>query len=74
MTRTARRDTSLEDFRGDELGSTELTRCQLRDAALTICDRATSPDDARHLLEMCGLTGYQRAEFANYAYGRVKQP
>jgi hypothetical protein len=30
-----------------------------RAAALTLCDRATSVEDARMLLEACGLISYQ---------------
>lgn len=43
---------------------------QAHSAALTICGQAADADDARTLLEMCGLLPYGRGEFRTYSYGR----
>jgi hypothetical protein len=57
-------------FNGDELAVTTLSPDVKHDAALVICDRATDRDDARLLLEACGLARYEHGKFRTYFYGR----
>ena len=60
----------MATFAGDELGAYELPAPVQHAAALVICDRARDRDDARQLLEACGLAAYKRGRFVSYAFGR----
>ena len=57
-------------FTGEDLTAYAVTPEAQRSAALVICGQATGPDDARLLLEACGLAAYQHGKFTSYTYGR----
>jgi hypothetical protein len=60
----------VPQFTGDDLAAYAVTPAAQRSAALVICDHATGPDDARLLLEACGLAPYAHGPFVSYSYGR----
>jgi hypothetical protein len=51
-------------------GAFELPADVRRSAALTVCDRAAGADDARLLLEACGLASYEHGKSRTYHFGR----
>lgn len=71
MTRPVLRDArGIEPFAGDDLAAFPVPPHAKRAAMLAICARASGPEDARLLLEACGLVSYRRGPHQTYSYGR----
>jgi len=59
----------VQTFAGHELVPVTVTGDQRQAARLAVCARARDAEDARLLLEACGLVPYRRGPRQRYTYG-----